>query len=355
MVTFRKDLEAFESYKIEKIAKHNLGDNENRLIDWSGLFEEALQDIPLSDLLYYGDNKYSEIIQAYAGYLGVEPSQVVQGVGSDQMIHTIISTFLQANDVLLTVSPDFFMYSVFSQVHGAKVASYSLEWEDGLPRLSAEKLLAFAKEVEAKLIILSNPNNPASVAFEVAEIEKIVASFDGIVVVDEAYIDFAEVASMVDKINDYDNLIVLRTMSKAFGLAGLRLGFALSCQRLAYELDKVLAPYSMPNIIGKIGVHALKHIDNVENSVEMIKEIRHDFMTFLKKQSNMHVLPSQANFVAFTAPYAEKIYESGLANDFNFKYYADGPMKNFIRMGIGRADEMEKMKQIIERVSSNYH
>lgn len=352
MVQFRKDLEDFETYKIEKIASHNLGDNENRLIDWSGLLEEAVQEIALSDLLYYGDNQYRELLEAYAAYIGVKPRQVVQGVGSDQMIHTIITTFLKAGDVILTVEPDFFMYSVFSQIHGVNISSYPLEWQNGLPSLSADKILAYATEVDAKLIMLSNPNNPLSMAFEVTELEKIIAGFNGLVVVDEAYIDFADIDSLVDKINIYDNLIVLRTLSKAFGLAGLRMGFALCDQRLAYELDKVLAPYSMPNMTAKIGVQALKYREKVEQSVAAIKDIRQDFMDFLQQQPQLTVLPSQANFVAFTAPYAQEIFEAGLEQDFNFKYYTDGPMKGYIRMGIGKADEMELMKTIISQVIS---
>lgn len=351
MVEFRKDLEEFEAYKIEKIARHNLGDNENRLIDWTGLLEETEKNSPLSDLLYYGDNQYKELIKAFADYFGVKPSQVVQGVGSDQMIHTIVTTFLQAGDALLTIEPDFFMYRVFSQVHGARILSFPLDWQDGQPSLDADKLLAFAKEKEAKLIMLSNPNNPASIAYEASELEKIVAGFEGIVVVDEAYIDFADVESLVGKIDQHDNLIVLRTMSKAFGLAGLRLGFSLSCERLAFEIDKVLAPYSMPNITARIGVQALKHGDKVKQSVAAIKEIRRDFLAFLKQQPQMLVLESQANFVAFSAPYAKEIYETGLTQDFNFKYYTDGPMKGFIRMGIGRPDEMNIMKGMISSIS----
>ncbi|MGZ7226839.1 pyridoxal phosphate-dependent aminotransferase, partial [Streptococcus pyogenes] len=85
------------------------------------------------------------------------------------------------------------------------------------------------------------------------------------------------------------------------------------------------APYSMNNKVEKIGVQALKHSDKVKESVARIKEIRQDFMAFLEQQPNLHLLPSQANFITFTAPYAEKILEVGLTQDFNFKYYADGP------------------------------
>lgn len=353
MVRFRKDLEGFSSYKINKIAKHNLGDNENRLLDWSDLLAEAVQTITPSDLSYYGDNKYTELIQSFAKYLGVTSSQVVQGVGSDQMIQTVVSTFLTSADRLLTVDPDFFMYSVFSQVHGVQIDSYALEWIEGHPSLSAKKLLAYAKKKGVSMLILSNPNNPTSVAFDTSELEKIIQGFEGIVVVDEAYIDYADVPSLVSKVADYNNLIVLRTLSKAFGLAGLRLGFAVCCEKLAYELDKVLAPYSMPNIVARIGTVALNHAEKVSASVKETKALRQDFLTFLKQQPDVHVLESQANFVSFTAPYANDIYQAALAADFNFKYYKEGAMKNYIRMGIGRNDEMELMKEIIVSVVQN--
>lgn len=348
MVIFREDLSHFETYKIDKKVEHNLGDNENRLIDWSDCLEQFRQSISVEDLMYYGDNKYAKLLEAVASYLGVEASQVVQGVGSDQMIQTIVSTFLAAGDVLLTVEPDFFMYQIFSQIHGVTVAQYPLEWEDGVPSLSVERLLAHAEEVGAKALILSNPNNPTSVAFPASQLEELLQRFNGLVVLDEAYIEFSNQPSFVKKVREYEHLIVLRTLSKAFGLAGLRAGFAICCENLAVEVDKVLAPYSLPNPVASIATEALKYHDKVQQSVEDIVAIRQDFLTFLGMQPNLTALPSQANFVTFTAPYAKEIYEIGNTQGFNFKYYDNGPMENYIRMGIGRPEEMGKMKTIIK-------
>lgn len=350
MVQFRKDLEEFETYKIDHIASHNLGDNENRLMDWSNLPAETLAALELTDLMYYGDNKYSEVLVKYADYMGVSPKQVVQGVGSDQLVHMIVTTFLKENDVFVTVGPDFFMYNVFNEMHGSKVETYPLSFEEGTFKLSADALLHFAKEKNAKVIMLSNPNNPTSVTFDPAELEKIVTGFDGLVVFDEAYIDFADTKSFVEMTAKVDNLIVLRTLSKAFGLAGLRLGFAITNEAIAVELDKVIPPYSMPNIVAKMGAVALGHAAEVKEVVAQIKSIRQDFIDFLQAQPGMTILPSQANFVTFTAPYAEEIYQIGLANDFNFKYYPEGRMKGYIRMAIGRADEMELMKSLISEI-----
>lgn len=350
MVQFRKDLAHLENYKIAKIAKYNLGDNENHLIDWSFLPEKVGQELSVSDLTCYGDNQYTSLLKKYAEYLQVETNQLVQGVGSDQLIHMIVTTFLQKEEVLLTVEPDFFMYQVFNELHGAKIASFPLDWSQGYPDLAADQLLAFAEEVGAKVLILSNPNNPTSVAFDNGELEKIVAGFADLVVIDEAYIDFSDQPSFVQKVNDYENLIVLRTMSKAFGLAGLRLGFAITNPVLAKELDKVLPPYSMPNIVAKTGEIALSYGQKVEESVARNLAIRKDFVDFLEGQPQMKVLPSQTNFVTFTAPCAEKIYKNALEADFNFKYYSQGVLANYIRMSMDDWEVMEQMKQLIVKV-----
>ncbi|MBY5034462.1 aminotransferase class I/II-fold pyridoxal phosphate-dependent enzyme [Streptococcus gallolyticus] len=353
MVQFRKDLAHLENYKIEKMAKYNLGDNENHLIDWSFLPEKLGKELDLTDIMCYGDNQYAPLLKKYAKNLGVETNQLVQGVGSDQLIHMIVTTFLNKEDTLLTVGPDFFMYQVFNELHGAQIATFPLDWTQGYPTLEALALLDYAKGVEAKVLILSNPNNPTSVAFENGQLEQVIAGFDGLVVIDEAYIDFADQPSLVNKVTDYNNLIVLRTMSKAFGLAGLRLGFAITNPILAKELDKVLPPYSMPNIVARTGELALSYGQNVAESVELNKEIRDDFIAFLLQQPAMKVLPSQTNFVTFTAPYAEKIYQAGLANDFNFKYYPQGSLANYIRMSMDAPAIMGKMKKIIEMVSAD--
>lgn len=354
MVEIRKNLSHLQTYKVEKVVQHNLGDNENRLMDWSFLTKEILKEVDPSVISYYGDNRYAELIAAYAEYVGVEPNQVVQGVGSDMLIGQIITGFLNHDDTLLTVTPDFFMYIMHNDLHGSQMEYFPLDWASGRPDFEPQSLLDYAKKVKAKMLLLSNPNNPASVSFSREKLEELVHGFEGLVVIDEAYIEFSDASSMVDLTAKVNNLIVLRTMSKAFGLAGLRLGFAISNSRLATELDKVLPPYSMSNLVAYIGKAALAHQDEVAKSVEQIRTIRDDFMVFLAQQEDLVVLPSQTNFVAFTAPYAEAIFQAGKAEDFAFKYYAQGPMTNYIRMGIGRQEEMDKMKRIISKVIQEY-
>lgn len=355
MVDFRQELKSWEPYKLEQIATHDLANNENRLMDWSTLLAQLPETVELTDLMYYGDNCYREVITKYAVYAGVDAKQVTAGVGSDFLIHMIVTTFLEKGDVFLTVDPDFFMYQVYNQLHDSHFEACPLDWKDDSLYLSAEKLLAYAEQVKAKVIMLSNPNNPSSVAFDEQEVEKILQDFDGLVVLDEAYIEFSDSSSFVRLIGRYDNLIVLRTLSKAFGLAGLRLGFALACERLIYELDKAIAPFSVSNVVAKIGSAALDYREEVTRVIEQIKVTRQDFQAFLTNLSDCHVLPSQTNFLTFTFPAAKQFYQMALAQDFDFKYYPDGILEGYIRMAIGRPEEMKLVKElIVESIKAAY-
>ncbi|QZT30430.1 aminotransferase class I/II-fold pyridoxal phosphate-dependent enzyme [Streptococcus suis] len=346
----RKVFEHYQPYKLGKIAKYDLGNNENRIIDWSFLPQETLENLDVNQLSFYGDNTYSELIEKYAAYLGVNPKQVTVGVGSDHLIHMIVSTFMEKDDTFLTVNPDFFMYETYNHMHGSRFEAIDLEAKNDTLVLPVEKLLARAEEVKAKIIMLSNPNNPSSVAYSMEDLERLATSFKGLLVIDEAYIEFAEVESFISRLEDYENVLVLRTLSKAFGLAGLRVGFAVGSEELIYELDKVIPPFSLSNLTAKMATIALNYTDKVLETVGVIQNLREEMILFLQGLDNCQVLPSQASFVTFKAPWAEEFYQQALAQDWNFKYYPTGKLEGYIRLSIGRPEEMDMIKKMIEKL-----
>ncbi|WP_161944713.1 pyridoxal phosphate-dependent aminotransferase [Streptococcus suis] len=346
----RKVFEHYQPYKLGKIAKYDLGNNENRIIDWSFLPQKTLESLEVGQLSFYGDNTYSELIEKYAAYLGVNPKQVTVGVGSDHLIHMIVSTFMEKDDTFLTVNPDFFMYETYTQMHGSRFETIDLEEKDGTLVLPVENLLAHAQETNAKILMLSNPNNPSSVAYSLEDLEKLAISFKGLLVVDEAYIEFANVESFISRLPQFDNVLVLRTLSKAFGLAGLRVGFAVGSEELIYELDKVIPPFSLSNLTAKMAAVALNYTDKVLETVGVIQNLREEMILFLQGLNNCQVLPSQASFVTFKAPWAEEFYQQALAQDWNFKYYPTGKLEGRIRLSIGRPEEMDMMKKMIEKL-----
>ncbi|HEM6262635.1 TPA: histidinol-phosphate aminotransferase family protein [Streptococcus suis] len=346
----RKVFEHYQPYKLGKIAKYDLGNNENRIIDWSFLPQKTLESLEVGQLSFYGDNTYSELIEKYAAYLGVNPKKVTVGVGSDHLIHMIVSTFMEKDDTFLTVNPDFFMYENYNHMHGSRFEAIDLEAKNDTLVLPVEKLLARAEEVKAKIIMLSNPNNPSSVAYSLEDLEKLAISFKGLLVVDEAYIEFANVESFISRLQQFDNVLVLRTLSKAFGLAGLRVGFAVGSEELIYELDKVIPPFSLSNLTAKMAAVALNYTDKVLETVEVIQNLREEMILFLQGLDNCQVLPSQASFVTFKAPWAEEFYQQALVQDWNFKYYPTSKLEGRIRLSIGRPEEMDMMKKMIEKL-----
>ncbi|HEM3666633.1 TPA: aminotransferase class I/II-fold pyridoxal phosphate-dependent enzyme [Streptococcus suis] len=346
----RKVFEHYQPYKIKQKARFDLGNNENRIIDWSFLPQETLENLDVSQLSFYGDNTYSELIEKYAAYLGVNPRQVTVGVGSDHLIHMIVSTFMEKDDTFLTVNPDFFMYETYNHMHGSRFEAIDLEAKNDTLVLPVEKLLARAEELKAKIIMLSNPNNPSSVAYSLEDLEKLAVSFKGLLVVDEAYIEFANVESFISRLQQFDNVLVLRTLSKAFGLAGLRVGFAVGSEELIYELDKVIPPFSLSNLTAKMAALALNYTDKVLETVGVIQNLREEMILFLQGLDNCQVLPSQASFVTFKAPWTEEFYQQALAQDWNFKYYPTGKLEGYIRLSIGRPEEMDMMKKMIEKL-----
>ncbi|MFX3850450.1 pyridoxal phosphate-dependent aminotransferase [Streptococcus suis] len=346
----RKVFEHYQPYKIKQKARFDLGNNENRIIDWAFLPQETLENLDVNQLSFYGDNTYSELIEKYAAYLGVNPKQVTVGVGSDHLIHMIVSTFMEKDDTFLTVNPDFFMYEAYNHMHGSRFETIDLEAKNDTLVLPVEKLLARAEEVKAKIIMLSNPNNPSSVAYSLEDLEKLAISFKGLLVIDEAYIEFANVESFISRLQQFDNVLVLRTLSKAFGLAGLRVGFAVGSEELIYELDKVIPPFSLSNLTAKMAAVALNYTDKVLETVGVIQNLREEMILFLQGLDNCQVLPSQASFVTFKAPWAEELYQQALAQDWNFKYYPTGKLEGHIRLSIGRPEEMGMMKKMIERL-----
>ncbi|HFR3628755.1 TPA: histidinol-phosphate transaminase, partial [Streptococcus suis] len=344
----RKVFEHYQPYKLGKIAKYDLGNNENRIIDWSFLPQKTLESLEVGQLSFYGDNTYSELIEKYAAYLGVNPKQVTVGVGSDHLIHMIVSTFMEKDDTFLTVNPDFFMYENYNHMHGSRFEAIDLEAKNDTLVLPVEKLLARAEEVKAKIIMLSNPNNPSSVAYSLEDLEKLAISFKGLLVVDEAYIEFANVESFISRLQQFDNVLVLRTLSKAFGLAGLRVGFAVGSEELIYELDKVIPPFSLSNLTAHMATVALDYKDKVRETVETIVKLRQEMMSFLDQLDGCQVLPSQASFVTFKAPWAEGFYQQAVAQDWNFKYYPTGKLAGYIRLSVGRPEEMAMLKEMVK-------
>ncbi|EKO3750728.1 histidinol-phosphate transaminase, partial [Vibrio metschnikovii] len=203
----------------------------------------------------YSDCQPQALIQAYADYAGVKPDQVLTSRGADESIELLIRTFCEPNqDAILYCPPTYGMYAISAETFGVerKQVPLSADWQLDLTAIEANL-------EQVKLVFVCSPNNPTG---NLIRRQDIIALLDmtqdrAIVVMDEAYIDFCPEASTVDLLQTYPNLAILRTLSKAFALAGLRCGFTLASPAIINLLLKVIAPYPVPVPVADIALQAL--------------------------------------------------------------------------------------------------
>ena len=225
----------------------------------------------------------------------VKPSQIMLGVGSDEPIDLIFRVFCEPKiDNVVAINPTYGMYGVCADINNVEYSQVNLEADFSL---NAEKVLA-AADKNTKVIFLCSPNNPTGNLLNTTEIEKILKGFDGIVVIDEAYIDFSDKASWISKLNKYPQMVILQTFSKAWGLAAARCGMAFASEEIISFFNKVKYPYNINILTQKLILEKLENIDIKENWVKEILSQRTLMIEELEQLSIVtHIYPTDANFV----------------------------------------------------------
>lgn len=251
----------------------------------------------------YPSSNQLELRKAMAQRLGVLDSQLMFGNGSDEIIDLIIRLFATPlQDKMIVCEPTYGMYRVTAKLNGVEVIDIPLNE-------SFESDLTAIKESDAKLLWICNPNNPTGNLMSPSQIANIITSFNGIVVVDEAYIDFCKENSVVSLIEKYPKLIVIQTFSKAKGLAGLRLGYAISNATTIAWLLAIKPPYSINSYTYTTALKQLQHnnwqqwISTINNEKERVAKALETIPMINK------VFPSAANFILFEVENANELYQ----------------------------------------------
>ncbi|MFA9381890.1 MAG: histidinol-phosphate transaminase, partial [Acetanaerobacterium sp.] len=214
----------------------------------------------------YPDALAADVCSAFAHRFGVGAEHVTAGNGSDELIALIIGSMLQKGDTLLTLAPDFSMYRFYGELQELRVVT--MQKGNDLA-VSAEEILAAAKKADAAAIIFSNPCNPTSLVMSVQEVLSLASQTDALVIVDEAYMDFSD-QPVVCKAPQLDNVIVLKTCSKAIGAAAIRLGFAISNARITSALRAAKSPYNTDSLSQAIGTILLNEDGYLEKCVKAL-------------------------------------------------------------------------------------
>lgn len=238
-------------------------------------------------------------------------AEIFLGIGSDEAIDILFRIFCRpGQDNIITTPPTYGMYKVCAKVNDIFVKSAPLTAEFDLDLSTIVRAI----DQNTKMIFLCSPGNPTSKIIPLAKIEEVVNLFSsGIVVVDEAYIDFSPENSAVPLLSKYPNLVILQTLSKAFGLAGIRLGMAIASAEIIQLMNNVKAPYNINKLTAKIALEAFQPsgLETFQRNVNTLIQERDYLSEELQKLSVVRkVFPSDANFVLFSVPRSQEIYKT---------------------------------------------
>ena len=233
-------------------------------------------------------------------------NQVLLGNGSDEVLDLIVRAFCEPNqDSILTLLPTYGMYSVLAQLNSIENIEVSLSKDFNI---NVDQVLKQVKP-STKLLFICSPNNPSGNIMDVNAVTRLLKAFDGLVVIDEAYIDFTTIESWMQHLNTFPNLIVTQTLSKAYGLAGIRLGTCYASKEIIAVLNKIKPPYNINSLTQQAAIEALQN-NEVSDQVSSILREREKLANalascfFVKK-----IYPSDANFILIKVDDANKRYD----------------------------------------------
>lgn len=256
----------------------------------------------------YPDPLQQELKAVVSEIKEVDAKHIFLGNGSDEAIDLLFRAFCEPQqDNIVSISPSYGMYQVCAEINNIPIKKVTLENDFSL---NPEKVLAACDE-HTKLIFLCSPNNPSGNLLDSKAIAEILNKFSGIVVIDEAYIDFSPIASWLPNLNDYPNLVILQTFSKAWGMAGIRLGMAFASEEIIEVLNKIKYPYNLNILTQQIALELLADTENMKGWVDILLSERLTMEAALKTIKGVqHIYPSDANFLLVKINNAKNIYNS---------------------------------------------
>ena len=278
------------------------------------------------------------LIRSYAEYVGHDPDGVLVGNGSNELTYTLALTMVENGTPVVLPRPMFALYETAVRLHGGDLTSIPPRSDFSF---DTEGILRAVEERQPALTVLTTPNNPTGLAMRLSEVESILAASTGFVVVDEAYVEFSEEESALTLMGSYPNLIVLRTLSKAWGLAGLRLGFLLAHPTVAREILKARLPFMIDPLAETTALTLLRHRELLAERARTMKASCLELTARLQEMEGVGVIPSQSNFVLFRTAVEplllmNRLAESGVLVR-NMGGYPE--LKGFVRVNAGTEAE----------------
>ena len=306
------------------------------------VFLDANENPFSNGLNRYPDPQQMKLKNKLAALKGLRPSQILCGNGSDEVLDLIFRAFCEPNeDGIITLTPTYGMYAVLANLNGIQQQSVSLtaDFQIDVPAVLN------AIRPNSKLLFICSPNNPSGNVISRTAIKEILKAFKGLVVIDEAYIDFTDTESWLEDLSEHPNLVVTQTLSKAYGLAGIRLGICYASEEIIAVLNKIKPPYNINSLTQKAAISAISQRENTKQQLKTILDQRTELIKEFKKIAWIEKLyPTDANFILIRVDNANLRYEQ-LKNKgiiVRNRTREDG-CTNCLRITVGTAEENKRL------------
>ena len=297
----------------------------------------------------YPDNDHTELKKVVSNIKNINVNQVVLGNGTDEILDLIVRVFCNPNeDKIITLPPTYGMYDVIAKTNGIENIEIPLKSDFSIDK---NEILKLSSE-STKILFLCSPNNPTGNSFDTNDLTDLIKGFNGIVVVDEAYIDFSSKQSLISLINDNNNLIITQTMSKAYGMAGIRLGMGFSNQKIINYLNKIKPPYNINVLTERKALEELNKIDKIKKNIDLVLNQRKVLVSCLEKLDFIEkIYKSDSNFLLVKVDNADLRYNQLLKNGIIVRNRSNQPLcQNCLRITIGTENENKSLIKILNQL-----
>ena len=297
----------------------------------------------------YPDPQQSNLKSVLATQNKVSKKQILLGNGSDEVLDLIFRAFCEPKvDNVITLPPTYGMYGVLANLNNIENREVLLS-SDFQPKV--EQILEVV-DACSKILFLCSPNNPSGNSFSDDAVVKLLENFKGLVVIDEAYIDFSEKESWLNRLSDYPNLIITQTLSKAYGLAGIRLGICYASEEIIAVLNKIKPPYNVNELTQQRALERLSEPEKIKREITSIIEQRAKLLEVLVDVKFVEkIYPTEANFILIKVDDANKKYDELIAKGIVIRNRTTQPLcENTLRLTIGTEVENTRLIEVLKQL-----
>jgi len=341
------NIDNFIRPNVAKMKPYSSARDEFKDFDKEMIFLDANENPFETNVNRYPDPQQRELKTILSKQKNIPTNQILLGNGSDEVLDLIFRAFCEPPiDNIITLPPTYGMYSVLANLNNIENREVLLD-SNFQPNLDEISITA---DKRTKLLFICSPNNPTGKLIASEIIVELLNTFKGIVVIDEAYIDFANAESWIEKLNDFPNLIVTQTLSKAYGLAGIRLGICYASTEIITVLNKIKPPYNINKLTQQTAIAQLQNTEKIKNDLLSLKAEKETLLKalvevdFIKK-----IFQTDANFILIKVDNAEKRYAQLLENGIVVRNRSSQALcGNTLRITIGTNSENKKLITILK-------